>query len=223
MTSSKQKWRVRRKILTPAFHFRIIEDFLPIINEQSNVLVNKLDHLIGTGQQEFDVVPVVTLCMLDIICETAMGVKLNLQADSNHEYVEALYNISRIFLTRLMRPWLWPNLTFNLSTTGRQFNRSVQQTKNFTMKVIKERRDEWVKCLTDSGEESEETVVDNIDEIKKSKFFRKAGANANRLAFLDLLLQHHLVSKQLSLEDLREEVDTFMFAVRIDRSNRAVF
>lgn len=151
VTSSRAKWRLRRKILTPAFHFRILEDFLPIINEQSNVLVAKLGDQCDQGRNNnnaleregdvegrvsstkssssssssapFDVVPVITLCMLDIICETAMGVKLNLQANSNHEYVESLYNISRIFLIRLMRPWLWPTLTFNLSEHGRIFNR----------------------------------------------------------------------------------------------------
>nr|XP_027195023.1 cytochrome P450 4c3-like [Dermatophagoides pteronyssinus] len=206
VTSGRQKWRIRRKILTPAFHFRIIEDFLPIINEQSNILIAKLNRLTSNHTNDMDVVPVITLCMLDIICETAMGVKLNLQANSDHEYVEALYNISRIFLIRLMRPWLWPNITFNLSSSGRLFNRSVEQTKNFTMKVIKERRDDWMTYL--SSNQNDQTMINDFDQIKTSKFFK----NSNRLAFLDLLLQHHLVTKKLTLEDLREEVDTFMFA-----------
>src|SRR5437867_2511399 len=42
ITSPQGKWRRRRKILTPAFHFRILNDFLPVINEQANVLVRKI-------------------------------------------------------------------------------------------------------------------------------------------------------------------------------------
>ena len=223
ITSARQKWRIRRKILTPAFHFRILEDFLPIINEQSNILISKLER--DFVDHEFDVVPVVTLCMLDIICETAMGIKMNLQDNTNNEYVEALYNISHIFLTRLMRPWLWPQFAFNLSTHGKAFNASVQKTKDFSMKVIKERRQEWVEFLEmeaknnnnngDNGKDlSKNTEIDDYEQFKQSSFFTSKRNSSTRLAFLDLLLQHHLVSKNMTLEDLREEVDSFMFAVR---------
>lgn len=80
------------------------------------------------------------------------------------------------------------------------------------MQVIKERRDEWIQCLADENDGQEENKVDNIEAIKNSQFFAKKNSTS-RVAFLDLLLQHHLVTRKLSLEDVREEVDTFMFAV----------
>lgn len=124
VTSSKTKWKTRRKILTPAFHFRILDDFLPVINEQSTILVKKIKNMRQTNPSNsvLDIVPIITLCTLDVICETAMGIKVGCQANSNHDYVQSLLDISTIFLIRVMRPWLWPNWAFNLSKYGKQFN-----------------------------------------------------------------------------------------------------
>lgn len=65
--SSGNKWKRRRRMFTPAFHFRILDDFTATINAQSLLLADiiakeslKHDHL--------DVVPKVTLCTLDIVC-----------------------------------------------------------------------------------------------------------------------------------------------------------
>lgn len=54
------------QILTPAFHFKILDDFIDVFNEQSAVLARKLAVELGT--EAFNIFPYVTLCTLDIVC-----------------------------------------------------------------------------------------------------------------------------------------------------------
>ena len=51
LTSAGAKWHGRRKMLTPAFHFKILEDFLVVMNEQSKILIAKLSKVQG-GEDE---------------------------------------------------------------------------------------------------------------------------------------------------------------------------
>lgn len=53
-------------MLTPTFHFSILADFLEVMNEQAEILVEKLDQQAGKGP--FNCFSYVTLCALDIIC-----------------------------------------------------------------------------------------------------------------------------------------------------------
>jgi cytochrome P450 len=66
LTSTGPLWRNRRKLLTPAFHFKILEDFLPIFNEQSDVLVKVLRE--ATDKEFIDIFDVIIPCTLDVIC-----------------------------------------------------------------------------------------------------------------------------------------------------------
>lgn len=66
LKSTGTKWRQRRKMLTPTFHFTILADFLEVMNEQAEILVEKLEKQAGKGP--FNCFSHVTLCALDIIC-----------------------------------------------------------------------------------------------------------------------------------------------------------
>lgn len=196
LTSTGSKWRTRRRILTPAFHFRILEDFLPVFNEQSLVLVKKLQRL--ADQEWVDITPMVVLCTLDIVSESVMGIHIGAQDNSDSEYVQAIHRLGNYFNRRTARPWVWPDFFFYMSEEGRDFKRSVKILHNFTRQVIKERKLSMVRSP------KEPKKPENSD---KESYI----TGRKRKAFMDLLLDLHIEEHLMTEEDIREEVDTFMF------------
>jgi cytochrome P450 len=64
--SDGEKWRSRRKLLTPTFHFKILAGFHNVFNEHAKVLVSQLDKV--ADGRETNIFNYVTLCTLDVIC-----------------------------------------------------------------------------------------------------------------------------------------------------------
>jgi cytochrome P450 len=68
--SPGQKWHTHRKMITPTFHFNILDSFLEVFSEKSEILINKLKKEVGS--KGFDVCPYIAKCTLDIICGERM-------------------------------------------------------------------------------------------------------------------------------------------------------
>ncbi|XP_023239645.1 cytochrome P450 4C1-like [Centruroides sculpturatus] len=197
LTSSNDKWRHRRKLLTPAFHFRILEDFQGIFNDQSNILIQKLKK--KKENEEFLIDELIRLCTLDIIGDSAMGVQFNSQDRSGNEYVVAINHITSAIIQWFTKPWYWFSPIFNLSPLGKQFHKNIETIHRFDRKVIREKKRKMIEELKDNQ------IINNFQEENEVTGIKK------RRAFLELLLCHHLTDRSLSKEDIREEVDTFMF------------
>ncbi|XP_067671881.1 cytochrome P450 4V2-like [Haliotis asinina] len=195
LTSTGRKWHERRKMLTPTFHFKILTDFVLVFNEQAQILKEKLRSKVGS--KPFNIFPDITLCALDIICETAMGRNINAQSNSDSEYVSAVYKMSTILLKRMRSPWYWPSVLFNTFGSGSEHDRCLSILHRFTQKVISEKRQEF--CCR---KETEAVGTKEQEEVVGSK---------KRLAFMDMLLHMSNDGITLSDDDIREEVDTFMF------------
>lgn len=186
LTSTGPKWKSRRRLLTPSFHFQILKDFLLVFNEQVAVMLDKLKtNKDVVNGKSFDIFPAITNCALDIICETAMGTHPNAQNNEHSEYVDAVFKISELIHIRQKQPWLWPDFLYYNITPGKQFANCLKTLHNFTDQVINDRRKEYLEQLND-------------------------GVTKKRKAFLDMLLSESEKSG-LTHEDIREEVDTFMF------------
>ncbi|KAE8738718.1 Cytochrome P450 CYP4 [Frankliniella occidentalis] len=196
LTSTGHKWHTHRKMITPTFHFKILEAFHDVFVEKCEILARKLAR-VADGKTEFDMYPFITHCTLDIICETAMGVRINAQdsTEKRSDYVSAIYEVSELTLKRAQRPWLFPNFTWALTDMGKRYKHCLSILHGFTNKVIRERKE------VREGQRGQQEQHSQEDDLGRKK----------RTAFLDLLLDAREAGAQLSDEDLREEVDTFMF------------
>jgi len=188
--STGQKWWHRRRLITPSFHFNILDKFLEVMNDQSAVFVQNLTTLLDAGK-EIDIQSMLGSLTLDIICETAMGVKVNAQSvtGEKHKYAEAISDIAQSHSKRFRNPLLLNNFLYHLTAGGRKYKKAVQFVHNFTMDVISKRM---------AHKDSEK-----MEEVETRK----------RLAFLDMLLHAKTEDGEgLSAAGIQEECDTFMFA-----------
>uniref|UniRef100_A0A182PZB2 Uncharacterized protein n=1 Tax=Anopheles epiroticus TaxID=199890 RepID=A0A182PZB2_9DIPT len=196
VVSTGAKWYQRRKLITPTFHFKMLQDFLVIMNLQTDVLIEKLKR--NANSKDFDIYEHVTYCALDIISESAMGVKLNTQQQPNSEYVMAVKELSDIILKRLfsfLREYPW---AFQFTKAHRRQKELLKIVHDFAYNVISERK----KQLQDEREQ----------QLTQQQLEEEDVYGKRRMNMLDLLLNVTIDDKPLSDTDIREEVDTFMFA-----------
>ncbi|KAF8385491.1 cyp-32A1, partial [Pristionchus pacificus] len=194
LTSTNEKWFGRRKMITPTFHFNILKGYVDVFVRQGQIFVDQLEKHADTDR-EVDVFPFIKRCALDIICETAMGTSMNTQTGGNADYVDAVVRLSDMIWSYQRFPWLWLKPIWYGCGMGFEFDRLVKMTNDFTRKVIAERR----RALEDEGLLGREAVETTEIEVKKQKS-----------VFIDMLLLMQKANA-LSDEDIREEVDTFMF------------
>ena len=104
--------------------------------------------------------------------------------------------MGELVLNRQSKIWLQPNFIYRFTQDYKNAQKCIKILHGVSNRVIRERK----------------------EEIKKDKMLNNNETNNNedigtkkRLAFLDLLIEASQDGAVLSNEDIREEVDTFMF------------
>ncbi|CAF1047671.1 unnamed protein product [Rotaria sordida] len=193
LTSNNAKWRTRRRLITPSFHnTQLLHNFMLIFNEQSCVFAKRLEECIRNGEEvkAYDLYPYISTCTLDIIAEAAMDKHVEAQSSGGkNEFVEATGRVCCIINHRIRSPWMWPAWIFDRLPLGREQAEQLKILHGVSRKIIEDR------LATFNAE--------NITSDSGKKVTR-------RLVFLDSLLAQ-MNSEQLTLDDIQEEVDTFMF------------
>ncbi|XP_012064324.1 PREDICTED: cytochrome P450 4d2-like [Atta cephalotes] len=198
LTSEGIKWHKRRKILTPTFHFNILKQFVEILINEGNRMVKFLKDTNGSVN---DLMFLVSHHTMNAIVETAMGTSLQ-EMDEFQQYHQAIHDMGKIVIYRVLKPWLASNLIFSLTSMGKRQDKNLKILHGFTEKIIKERKQyhertngRYLKYFDDMTETDDEKII---------------GIKKRRLAMLDLLIAA-VRNNEMNDLDIREEVDTFVF------------
>nr|WCC58128.1 cytochrome P450 [Pharsalia antennata] len=192
LTAKAARWRKSRKIITPAFHFSILGQFVGIYESNADIMVKLLEKEVG--KDSVNIYTYVTMCTLDIIYETSMGLKINAQINRQSEYAYAVREMCRITIDRGFSALKQLNALYPLTKDYYKELKCVKFLHANTDSVIRARR----KLLEESNSGNEDKTDEDLGSKKK-------------LAFLDLLLQSKVDGEPLPEWYIKEEVNTLLF------------
>ena len=136
-----------------------------------------------------------------------MGTSVNAQFDDNSEYVRSVKAMCKIVMERSFHLLQLTDVTFPLTQNYYIQKKALNVLHTHTNNVIRRRREELLSKKKNSAPVNEH-IVNGVDDYEITTY-------KNKKAFLDLLLEATVDGRPLTQEEIREEVDTFMFEVRV--------
>ncbi|XP_051855742.1 cytochrome P450 4A6-like isoform X3 [Antechinus flavipes] len=182
-------WFQHRRLLTPAFHYDILKYYVVLMAESVRVMLNKWGKLISQGLS-LEVFDHVSLMTLDTIMKCAFSHESNCQMERNaNYYIQAVWEQSILIFARVRFALYHNDFIYWLTPQGYQARQAARWAHEHTDKVIRKRK----QHLQQEG---------TLEAVLKKR----------HLDFLDILLCARKENgDSLSDEELRAEVDTFMF------------
>ncbi|KAI4831804.1 hypothetical protein KUCAC02_001326 [Chaenocephalus aceratus] len=187
-----EEWSRRRRLLTPAFHFDILKNYVNKFNTSANTMHDKWHKLLAKGTNHVEMFDHVTLMTLDSLLKCAFSYNSNCQRSSS-EYVTAIVELSDLIIDRrakILHHW---DFIYWKTQQGKQFKKALSIVHRFTMEVVQKRR-----AL--------------IKQQKKTGAYFTA-APQKKKDFVDIiLLSKDEHGRGLTDEEILADANTFMFA-----------
>ncbi|XP_066291381.1 leukotriene-B4 omega-hydroxylase 3-like [Branchiostoma lanceolatum] len=180
-------WKVHRRLLTPAFHFDVLKQYVSVYNKAAEQLIETLSKF-AENRDSFEMFQQASLCTMEVILQCAFS-SGGMSEQTKRDYVAAVHGIGLLSAERDFNPiYAFFTSIYNLSPGGREFNRLCEFIHGTADSIIKTRRQQ----------------LDNHDEVVGQK---------KRLDFIDILLTaRDEDGRGLTDVEIRQEVDTFLFA-----------
>ena len=192
LTSYGEKWNHRRRLITPAFHFSILNEFVPIFEKQAQILVDKFMSA-ANEKKVIDVQVPLSLMTLESMCETSLGISNSTDKEAE-DYVKTVSTLGHHLLVRTFQPLFWSSYIYSLTSYGKQFYKSLKSIHEYTISAINKR----IAIHSENEQLNNYTVTDKASRTKRN------------VCFIDTLIESYQKG-DIDIDGIREEVDTFVF------------
>lgn len=139
LISSGSKWHSRRKLLTPSFHFKILENFLDIFRNESSKFIGNIDINKGGKVSLQKIVP---RSVLNVICESALGIKLSELKASEH-YRMTIKKIEHFNMERAGQLIMYVDWIYKWFGKKQEYLKECDEAHIFTSSIINNRRSDF--------------------------------------------------------------------------------
>ncbi|XP_072048847.1 LOW QUALITY PROTEIN: cytochrome P450 4F2-like [Amphiura filiformis] len=190
LLSKGKKWARNRRLLTPAFHFKILKSYMDIFKDSTNQLIDKFRAICDGQEKSIEIFEHVSLLTLDSLLKCIFSIESNCQLSAGnirHPYLKGVLELSHTSVKRInFLPYHIAPI-FYLSPTGFRWRQACRDVHNYSRDVIHKR-----KLMIQRGD--------------------KDATDKKYVDFLDILLRaKDDTGEGLTEKEIQEEVDTFMF------------
>ncbi|KAJ1063859.1 hypothetical protein K5549_009171 [Capra hircus] len=197
-----QTWFQHRRMLTPAFHYDILKPYVGIMADSVRVMLDKWEELV-IQDSHLEIFGHVSWMTLDTIMKCAFSHQGSVQTDRNSQsYIQAIRDLSHLIFSRLRNALHQNDLIYRLTPEGRWNHEALQLAHQHT---------ESSALAGNHCSGTDAVIKERKAHLQKEGELEKVRSRRH-LDFLDILLFARMENgSSLSDEDLRAEVDTFMF------------
>lgn len=223
----KDIWKMDRRALNAAFNAKMLQNYIPFLNEKSGILLQKMDvHLNRPG----NVYRTIFIGMMDMIARTTMGTEMDLQTTHSGEY---LFDLEKQLMNnlqyRIVRFWLRWDWVYSLTKVARDERIPMQEGNDFIeamyLKKVNELnafKEQGIDYLRMANEKNATNLLDKCISLERMGVFNHekvldemrvifmAGIDTSAIVIFSTLLmlainQQH---QQLVVDELRAVCET---------------
>ena len=189
VTSAGEQWARHRKMITPAFHFKLLRSYASTFNTSAKILVKKWKQSVNVATE---VQKPLSLMAMESLLKCAMSIDADCQNtestdNSAAKYIQAVCDIEEVIVRRLRNIFYHNDWIFRWSALARKLKAALKIADEYADNVIQVR--------------------------KKERGLREDPSDRESKDFLDVLFNARDENgKWLEYHEIKDEVATFLFA-----------